>query len=214
MASDERFDIFDGQMVRIGTAARHEVHAKGLWHQTFHCWVLRRGAGGKWHVLLQLRHKDKDTHPGMLDISSAGHLLTGEDAADGVRELAEELGLKASIDELQFIGIIPQDGWAENGVIDREFCHVFLHECDQPLADYRLQVSEVSGLYQVEVNAYMELVTGNRAAADAEGILYDEQSQRCIPSIREIRQEDLSPNTGDYYETLFAAIKKKIHKQR
>lgn len=214
MASDERFDIFDEHRVKTGTAARYEVHAKGLWHQTFHCWVLRREAGGEWQILLQLRHQDKDTHPGKLDISCAGHLLAGEEPADGVRELAEELGLCASVEDLELVGIIPENDTLENCWIDREFCHVFLYECLKPLEDYCLQVSEVAGLYQVAAGAFMELVGGVRPVIIAEGIVYEEETGRYMPSIREVCRDDLSPNSAAYYDTLFTAIRDKIHRHR
>ena len=37
----EVLDIFDAKMNQIGTASRDEVHQKGYWHQTFHCWIVR-----------------------------------------------------------------------------------------------------------------------------------------------------------------------------
>ncbi|MDF2939105.1 MAG: hypothetical protein K0Q90_4478, partial [Paenibacillaceae bacterium] len=104
MAQDENFDIFDEHMNHIGTASRQEAHAQGLWHRTFHCWVLRKGSAG-WEILLQLRHKDKDTFPGLLDVSSAGHLLAGELVEDGVRELEEELGIGVPYPELFFASV-------------------------------------------------------------------------------------------------------------
>lgn len=37
----ERFDIYDDQQNWIGTSLRSEVHAKGYWHRSFHCWIVR-----------------------------------------------------------------------------------------------------------------------------------------------------------------------------
>ncbi|MGF7045580.1 isopentenyldiphosphate isomerase [Paenibacillus sp. DS2015] len=74
----EEFDIYNEQMIKIGIASRQQAHALGLWHQTFHCWVVRTSATAGFSLLFQLRHPDKDTFPSLLDISCAGHLTTGE----------------------------------------------------------------------------------------------------------------------------------------
>jgi isopentenyldiphosphate isomerase len=63
MSLNEIFDVFNEQMVRIGEATRQSVHAQGLWHQTFHCWIVSKSNKGELNLLFQLRHKDKDTYP-------------------------------------------------------------------------------------------------------------------------------------------------------
>ena len=55
---------------------------------------LARLRGGRAELLLQKRSAQKDSFPGLYDISAAGHLDPGEDfAAAARRELAEELGV-------------------------------------------------------------------------------------------------------------------------
>jgi 8-oxo-dGTP pyrophosphatase MutT (NUDIX family) len=45
----------------------------------------------------------QDTFPNRWDISAAGHIESGQDSRDtAVRELAEELGVETSADELDF----------------------------------------------------------------------------------------------------------------
>ncbi len=53
-------------------------------------------------LLLQRRSEHKDTHPGMWDVSCAGH-ITGADGSveTAVRELEEELGVALSESELR-----------------------------------------------------------------------------------------------------------------
>ncbi|MDF2726346.1 MAG: hydrolase, partial [Paenibacillus sp.] len=132
----ELLDIFDETMTLIGTASRSETHRQGLWHQTFQCWIAARRPNGI-SLLLQKRHPGKDTFPELYDITSAGHLLAGETAEDGMRELEEELGIAAAFDELVPIGVIPVQ-LRYQSLIDREFCHVFLYACSLPLDRYKL----------------------------------------------------------------------------
>ena len=56
----ERFDIYDDHRQWIGTAPRNEVHAKGYWHRSFHCWIVR-DEESKRMVLFQRRRDIKDT---------------------------------------------------------------------------------------------------------------------------------------------------------
>ena len=91
--ADEIIDIYDCNMNHLGTAPRSQAHKEGLWHKAFHCWIVKRASDGNHRVLLQLRSKNKDSHPSLLDISAAGHLQAGETPKDGIREIEEELGL-------------------------------------------------------------------------------------------------------------------------
>ncbi|MBQ2640398.1 MAG: NUDIX domain-containing protein [Lachnospiraceae bacterium] len=68
----------------------------------------RDGAAGLpagWEVLLQKRSACKDSNPGCYDISSAGHLASGDVPLEGaVRELREELGLVMDPEDLHYVG--------------------------------------------------------------------------------------------------------------
>ena len=39
----EKLNIMNNQHETIGTAARSDIHAQGLWHETFHFWLLKKG---------------------------------------------------------------------------------------------------------------------------------------------------------------------------
>ena len=86
------------------TVERETAHSNGVRHRTAHVWIIRQ-CGGKMQVLLQKRSKTKDSYPGCYDISSAGHIPAGSDYTESaVRELKEELGVTASIDDLIYCG--------------------------------------------------------------------------------------------------------------
>ena len=204
MGADERFDIFDRDNNWIGTATRSEVHALGLWHQTFQCWVLSYESGEP-ALLFQMRHPEKDTFPGLLDISCAGHLLEGEQPADGVRELEEELGLSVSFHELLPCGVFAEEDVLADGRIDREFCHVFLYCCDQPIRDYRLQADEVTGLYRIALRDVWLLVSGQMERVNAEGVEADSTGMlQAVKRTFELQQ--LVPHGLPYYELVFKKI--------
>ncbi|NMO96438.1 NUDIX hydrolase [Paenibacillus lemnae] len=205
MSQDELFDIFDEHMIVIGTDTRQNVHKHGYWHQTFHCWICDRSGDGEPLILLQLRHPDKDTFPGYLDISCAGHLLAGETPEDGVRELEEELGVTAKLQDLVYSGHVQQEYVTEQ-LKDRECTHIYIYECSKPLEEYVFQKSEISGLFQCTVKEYMDLIRGGVTAVTMQGVLYEEQQDELRRVSRLVTAEDITPQSSQYYEVLFRAL--------
>jgi len=79
---------------------RKKAHEEGIRHRTSHVWILRK-KDNKIQILLQKRSEDKDSFPGYYDISSAGHIPAGSSFEySAIRELKEEIGVDATIDEL------------------------------------------------------------------------------------------------------------------
>jgi len=69
---------------------------------TVHIWIWRYAQRGL-EVLLQKRSLTKTERPGMLDISAAGHVDTGESSIDAaVREAKEEIGLTIEKETIEF----------------------------------------------------------------------------------------------------------------
>ena len=102
----EMIDLRDRDGKRTGEVKeRTLVHRDGDLHGTAHVWLVRyRADRGSADVLLQKRSADKDSFPGYYDISSAGHIPAGQDFSESaVRELKEELGIPASLEELHFL---------------------------------------------------------------------------------------------------------------
>jgi isopentenyldiphosphate isomerase len=202
---EEIFDVFNSSMERVGTARRSEVHAKGLWHQTFHCWIVTKKAD-KAYLLLQHRHPEKDTFPNLLDVSCAGHLKTGELVEDGIRELQEELGLEVAFDALLPCGIFAEEDFLPHNRMDREFCHIFLYVCDKPLTQYHFQYDEIIGLCQVEVEGFEQLLNGGKSNLLAESVYLTEDGQ-LEESDRYISMEHMVPHEKAYYELIIQALK-------
>lgn len=129
----ELFDIIREDGTKTGIVRERGVaHRDGSLHETVHTWIVRRKADSRagqaednftarqkgeagpddaadpltgWEVLLQKRSACKDSNPGCYDISSAGHLSSGDVPLEGaVRELGEELGLVMEPEDLHYVG--------------------------------------------------------------------------------------------------------------
>jgi isopentenyldiphosphate isomerase len=164
MSDDELLDVLDAGGRRVGTKARGAVHRDGDWHRAFHLWVV--DAGG---VLLQHRSEAKQAWPGYLDATAAGHLVAGEEVADGLREVREELGVTYAPAELHALGVHrvdEQDGEGAN----RELQHVFAVRDDRPLDAWTgFDRAELAGLVRVAAADLPGLVAG----ADVPGWAWD-----------------------------------------
>jgi ADP-ribose pyrophosphatase YjhB (NUDIX family) len=110
----------------------------------------------------------------LLDISAAGHYEAGEATEDGLRELEEELGLKANFDDLIPVGHRVSIAKVD-GMLDRQIADVFFYICDQPLADYHYQKEELAGLIAINLEDGLKLFSGevNSIAVPAVGLGQD-----------------------------------------
>ena len=150
MSEQEMIMTVDRAGNLLGPRPRSEVHANGLWHETFHCFIYdpKRDV-----VLLQQRSEQKKDFPGMLDITAAGHLLANETVEDGVRELEEEIGLTCTFDQLIPLGI-QEEEFRDASLWDCERCNVFLARSDQAIDAYVLQETEVKRLIAFSIEQF------------------------------------------------------------
>lgn len=126
---------------------RSMVHRDGDLHRTAHVWVARKREDGGIDVLLQKRSKDKDAYPGCYDISSAGHVKAGDSFEESaLRELEEELGIRAGKEDLRLIGFhecqVSSSFWGQP-YHNREISAVYLYEKPVEENSLILQGSEV-----------------------------------------------------------------------
>ena len=143
----EYFDIVDENGQPTGEIiARDVAHRDGIKHRTAHVWVVRKKKNG-YDILLQKRTLEKDSFPGMYDTSSAGHIPSGEEPlSSALRELEEELGIKAAAEELSYAGTFRIQYEKEfHGKMfrDNEVTWVFVYEKPVDIKHISLQASEV-----------------------------------------------------------------------
>ena len=166
----EYVDIYDCNYNHIGQEEKEKAHKQGMWHSSFHCWIIRPNN----KILFQLRSKDKTTYPDRLDISAAGHLSAGEEIIDGIREINEELGIEVIPDELTYLGykqhaknIPTKNGMHHN----REFQHTFILKNDIPLTEDKLQEEELDGIFEIDIQDALALFNEETNEIQAIGFL-------------------------------------------
>ena len=157
-------DILDEAGRPTGAVApKSEAHRLGLWHRCFHCWICGSDSEGA-YLLVQRRAAGKDTWPGYLDVTAAGHLAAGEETLDGLREVEEELGLRVEPERLVSLGTRRVEHEIPGG-LDREFHDVFLLLDPTPPEDLRLQPEEVASVLRVGLDAVEALYEAETAPA-------------------------------------------------
>ncbi len=206
------FDIYDEQMLLLGQALRSEVHRRGYWHRTFHCWLVRQEAiTGKLFVRFQKRQSGKDTFPNRYDITVAGHLKAGETVRDAAREIEEEIGLLPHFEELVWIEDCREEAAGIAGgipFIDREVSSVYAWASSASLAEFRLQREEVAGIYEADADELIDLFEGRRGRVDAAGYeLPSADDGNMIPVRCEVAAEQFVERPSTYYGGLFRALK-------
>jgi isopentenyldiphosphate isomerase len=147
-ANMEFFDVCDGRGEPTGAVvSRDAAHREGIRHRTAHVWVVRR-VDGRWQVLLQKRSENKDSFPGKYDTSSAGHIPAGDAPLESaLRELSEELGIRAKPEQLRYAGhfdIRYEKEFHGRLFRDDEFSHVYVYREPVDAESLTLQREEVS----------------------------------------------------------------------
>jgi isopentenyldiphosphate isomerase len=187
---DELFDVLDGSGRPTGRAKRRaDVHRDGDWHRALHCWVLDESDAAP-HLLFQRRGAHKDTWPSRLDVTVGGHYAHGEALADVLREIEEEIGCPARLEDLIPLGVRIAVSEREDGIRDREIQDVFLWRSARRFAEYRPQPVEVTALVRVTLEDALALLAGTVAHVEAraltpDGVMHDETvtAEALIPTL-------------------------------
>lgn len=160
MKTCEKLAFFDATGQRLGTKSRAEVHRDGDWHWLVFVWAARLDAAGRIQVLLQVRSRPGDPFWGSVDAPAGGHVLAAESPVQGAqREFAEEVGIALAEEDLVYLG----EGKLENptGMCQRVIEHFYL--CTRSiLLEEACFSDEAGGFVEVELEAFLELVEGQR----------------------------------------------------
>jgi isopentenyldiphosphate isomerase len=156
----ELFDLCDADGRPLGRArARGLVHRDGDWHRSLHVWVILEAEAGP-AVLFQRRSLTKDTHPGKVDASVAGHVRAGETVEASLREAEEEIGLAVGPSDVVRLGLRRHVSHRPPSHSDRELQDIFYVTTRRPLESLRPDPDEVLGLIAVALPAALALCAG------------------------------------------------------
>ena len=144
------------------TMERTKVHEQGLLHGTSHVWIVRKNEDGRTEILLQKRAADKDAFPGCYDISSAGHIPAGDDfLQSALRELEEELGIKAQERDLIYVGQITiyyEGEFYDKPFRNHEISKVYLYSREVDEKKLHLQEEEVESVKWMDLELCLETI--------------------------------------------------------
>jgi isopentenyldiphosphate isomerase len=145
---DELLEVKTSEGEATGIAKpRQLVHECGDYHSVVHVWIIEHTTG---KILLQKRSKNKKANPGKYDISSAGHILFGEDSLESAqKEVAEELGIWINdLNRFEKLFSYLQQFTLHNGTyIENEWVDVYLLDLDRlNINELNLQKEEVDGI--------------------------------------------------------------------
>lgn len=161
----EYFDIRDWDGNLTGEKKERKlVHREGDIHGTSHIWIFRKNEEtGSADVLLQKRAADKDAFPGCYDTSSAGHIPSGGNFLESaLRELWEELGIKAEPEELRYLFLHRQTVDTEfygERFYDRQVSAVYVYVRNIGKEEFHLQKEEVEAVRWMDYEECMRHVT-------------------------------------------------------
>lgn len=195
----EIIDIYDDNMDYIGNMERDEAHKKGQWHKVLHCWVInKKNENNEGNLLFQLRSPTKKTHPNKLDVSSAGHLISGESINDSIREVNEELGINVDYENTFYLGYRLSTS-NRNQMINREIQLIHFLQTDISLDKFVPQKEEVSGLYWVNIDDCIKLFNKNITTVTGKGKVLNPLNLKWEYNEIDVSIDKLIPKTSNYY---------------
>lgn len=165
---EELLNIVDDNGVPTGeTVSRIKAHAEGIRHGASHIFIYHM-RNGRIEILLQRRSDTKDSYPGCLDISSAGHMEAGMNYLETAqKELSEELGIHAEAGELEecfSLNYMAEDEFYGKRFINNEFNKVYMLEKDVKPAELTLQAEEVAEVRWMDADEILERLQKQDAA--------------------------------------------------
>jgi len=120
-------EVVDEEDNVIGLETREKIHREGLLHRDIHLWFITP----KNEIIFQLRSKLKDSFPGMLDATVAGHVEPGasyEETAS--KECKEETGIDIDISKLILLKKMKNESFDNiknntHRTMDRQYAYLY-----------------------------------------------------------------------------------------
>lgn len=157
-------DVVDEHDRVVEARTLAECLRRGLLHRAVAVLVVRSDG----RALLQRRSRKDRWHPGLLTLSSTGHVRSGEAYAEAAkRELDEELGIVTPLtSERRYLIPAMESG----GLVEREWVAFYTAVSDAPV---RIDPEEVDSTEEVTPQALRAILDGGDITPDAVVILRD-----------------------------------------
>lgn len=154
---EEYIDILDEHGVCTGnTCTKDHAHRYGYFHASVHVWFYTSDG----QLLIQKRASDKNTFPGLWDISVAGHVSAGESyEVAAYRECLEEIGVTIDPEKLLKIGVQKKQYQFSPTFTDSEFNHIYIYQLPVPFGELRMQEEEVEDLALISLENFKKEIT-------------------------------------------------------
>lgn len=153
----EYFDLLDENGKLTGKSKlRAEVHRDGDWHKSIDIWIINPQK----ELLIQKRAMQKESYPGLWEVSCSGHVAAGEKSlTSALREVKEELGVDIEPAQLQFLFEDKEINITNNGTfINKEFKEIYLLKLDWPVEKYVVQKEEVETVKYISQDGLKEAI--------------------------------------------------------
>ena len=133
-------NVVDREGRIIGKDTRENIHKEGLLHREVHVWFYTP----KGEIIFQLRGKDKDTFPNLLDATVGGHVELNSDFVDtALKEMLEETGVKAEEKDLRLITTLrKRTKDAATGKVNNVIRAIYAYEFQDPLESLKVEGRE------------------------------------------------------------------------
>lgn len=166
----ELLDVYNENHEMIGTYSRDEVHKKGLWHNTIHCWLYDNDG----NVYFQVR-----SDANKLYTTASGHVKAGETLKETFgREVKEEIGLDVKYEQSELLNVVIWKMDKEkNGqtIKDRAFANVYLLNISDLNLEFNFIDHEVIGV--AKINARDAIRLFNNEISEINGTYYSENKK-------------------------------------
>lgn len=158
----EYIDIYDEKERLLGYCEKETVHKLGYWHKTFGCLIYNNKTKKVFFQLKNPAHNNINKIP-LLEITSGGHLVSGEKIEDGVREIKEETGFVTEFKDLSFLLRRECDITKYDNYIIREFQYFYGLDINVDIKDFKnYDKEEVISFVEIDINDTLKLIRGNK----------------------------------------------------
>ena len=164
----EYLDAYTIDKEYLGKFPRDEVHEKGLWHNTIHCWLYDSDG----NIYFQIR-----SDAGKFYTTASGHVKAGETLKEAFgREVKEEIGISVNYEDAELLEIVPWKMDKEkNGKVikDRAFANVYLLNIKDNEYNFTFPDGEVSGIAKLNASDVLDLLYDKKDVITGEIIKND-----------------------------------------